>query len=309
MSLQVLLGPQTPHPNLASALETVAFEGPIVSITAGWRDSEGETAEIEADIGQPIEDLRLYHRAEQFFAVESAFLELHRARQERFQELQRLYRIRLETAISAARELLRTQGDPELLRLEQRAAISQLRALDRHHLKRIAAIHQDFNEQRKAMDIPAATAEREAVWARVQRAGLVLIAGGHVAVLLNRIRLFRLGELLADKPIVAWSAGAMVLGERIVLFHDNAPQGQRNAEVLDAGLGIVKNLVPLPDAKTRLDWSSRSRMALFARRFAPSRCCTLDFGSMIRIEGGKVTAARGSEVMQRNGGKKGLVAK
>jgi hypothetical protein len=309
MTVQVLLGPQTPHPNLASALEAVAFDGPIVSITAGWRDSEGETAEIEADIGQPIEDLGLYHRAEQFFAVESAFLELHRARQERLQELQKLYRIRLETAISAARELLRTQGDPELLRLEQRAAISQLRALDRHHLRRIAALHQDFDQQRKTMDIPAATAEREAVWERVNKAGLVLIAGGHVAVLLNRIRLFRLGELLADKPIVAWSAGAMVLGERIVLFHDNAPQGQRNAEVLDAGLGIVKNLVPLPDAKTRLDWSSRSRMALFARRFAPSRCCTLDFGSMIRIEGGKVTAARGSEVMQRNGGKKGLVAK
>lgn len=309
MAVQVLLGPQTPHPNLASALETVAFDGPIVSITAGWRDSEGETAEIEADIGQPIEDLRLYHRAEQFFAVETALLELHRARQERLQELQRLYRIRLETAISAARQLLSTQGDPELLRLEQRAAISQLRALDRHHLRRIAAIHQHFNEQRKTMDIPAATAEREAVWERVQKAGLVLIAGGHVAVLLNRIRLFRLGDLLADKPIVAWSAGAMVLGERIVLFHDNAPQGRHNAEVLDAGLGIVKNLVPLPDAKTRLDWSSRSRMALFARRFAPSRCCTLDFGSMIRTEGGKVTAARGSEVMQRNGGKKGLVAK
>lgn len=309
MAIQVLLGPQTPRPNLASALELAEFDGPIISITAGWRDSEGETAEIEADIGRPLEDLGLYHRAERFFAVETAFLELHRARQERLQELQRLYRLRLETAISAARQLLRTQGDPELLRLEQRAAISQLRALDRHHLRRIAAIHQDFNEARKTMDIPAATAEREQVWEQVRKAGLVLIAGGHVAVLLNRIRLFRLGELLADKPIVAWSAGAMVLGERIVLFHDNAPQGRRNAEVLDAGLGIVKGLIPLPHARTRLDWSSRSRMALFARRFAPSRCCTLDFGSMIRIENGKVTAVRGSEVMLRSGEKRRLVAK
>lgn len=309
MAIQVLLGPQTPRPNLASALELAEFDGPIVSITAGWRDSEGETAEIGADIGRPLEDLGLYHRAERFFGVETAFLELHRARQERLQELQRLYRLRLETAISAARQLLLTQGDPELLRLEQRAAISQLRALDRHHLRRIAAIHQDFNEARKTMDIPAATAEREQVWEQVRKAGLVLIAGGHVAVLLNRIRLFRLGELLADKPIVAWSAGAMVLGERIVLFHDNAPQGRRNAEVLDAGLGIVKGLIPLPHARTRLDWSSGSRMALFARRFAPSRCCTLDFGSMIRIENGKVTATRGSEVMLRSGEKRRLVAK
>lgn len=309
MAVQVLLGPQTPRPNLAAVLETVPFEGPIVSITAGWRDSEGETAEIEADIGHKVEDLGLYHGAERAFAAERAFFELHRARQERLQELQRLYRIRLETTLSAARQLLRTEADPQLLKMEQRAAISQLRALDRHHLRRIAAIHQDFNDQRKSMSIPAATAEREAVWERVKRAGLVLIAGGHVAVLLNRIRLFRLGELLPDKPIIAWSAGAMVLGERIVLFHDNAPQGRRNAEVLDAGLGIVEKLVPLPHSKNRLDWSSRTRMALFARRFAPSRCCTLDFGSMIRIEDGEIVAAESSDVMQRSGGKKRLVAR
>lgn len=308
MTVQVLLGPQAPRPNLAAVLDTVEFEGPIVSITAGWRDSEGETEEIERDIGRPVEDLGLYHRADRVFAIETAFLELHRARQERLQELQRLYRIRLETALSAARQLLRTEGDPELLRLEQRAAISQLRALDRHHLRRISAIHRDFNEHRKTMDIPAATAEREAVWEQVRNAGLVLIAGGHVAVLLNRIRLFRLGELLGDKPIIAWSAGAMVLGERIVLFHDNAPQGRRNAEVLDAGLGIVNNLVPLPHARSRLDWSSRTRMALFARRFAPSRCCTLDFGSLIRVEDGAVTAAEHSDVMKRTGGKRRLTA-
>lgn len=304
---QILLGPQTPRPNLAAVLESVAFEGPIVSITAGWRDSEGEIEEIEQDIGRPVEDLQLYNRAEDFFAVEREFLDLHRSRQERLQELQKLYRIRLEPTIAAARQLLRSEGDAELLRLEQRAAISQLRALDRHHLRRIAAIHRDFDERRKSLSIPAATAQREAVWQRVRSAGLVLIAGGHVAVLLNRIRLFRLGELLRDKPIIAWSAGAMVLGERIVLFHDNAPQGRRNAEVLDAGLGLVGNLVPLPHARTRLDWSSRSRMALFARRFAPSRCCTLDFGSMIRLEGGKITAAEYSDVMKRTGGKRRLV--
>jgi hypothetical protein len=309
MTVQLMLGPQTPRPNLSAAVAAVDFHGPIVSITAGWRDSEGETAEIEADIGRPMEDLTLYHRAERFFAEEPEFLALHRTRQEKLQELQKLYRVRLDPAISAARQLLSTEGDKELLRLEQRAAISQLRALDRHHLRRIAAIHSDFDEQRKTMEIPAATRQREEVWERVQQAGLVLIAGGHVAVLLNRIRLFRLGPLLADKPIVAWSAGAMVLGERIVLFHDNAPQGRRHAEVLDAGLGIVEGLIPLPHARSRLDWSTRTRMALFARRFAPSRCCTLDFGSMIRIEDGRVARAENSSVMKRTGGKRKLTAK
>lgn len=309
MSVQVLLGPQTPRPNLAAAIESLEFDGPIVSITAGWRDSEGEVEEIEADIGHAIEDLGLYNRAEEVFRSEPEFLALHRTRQDRLQELQKLYRIRLEPALSAARQLLRSEGDPELIRFEERAAISQIRALDRHHLRRISSIHQEFDACRKNMDIPIAKAAREAVWERVRQAGLVLIAGGHVAVLLNRIRLFRLGELLGDKPIVAWSAGAMVLGERIVLFHDNAPQGRRSAEVLDAGLGIVNKLIPLPHAKTRLDWSSRTRMSLFARRFAPSRCCTLDFGSLVRLEDGRVTAVAGSEVMTRTGKRKSLVAR
>ncbi len=309
MSVQVLLGPQTPRPNLASALDHVSFDGPVVSITAGWRDSEGEIEDIRADIGRPVHDLGLYHSAEKAFENEPELLELQRERQDKLMALQKLYRIRLEPTIAAARQLLRTKGDAELLRLEQRAAITQLRALDRHHLRRIAAIHQDFAQRRQRMDLPAATARREAIWQQVQGAGLVLIAGGHVAVLLNRIRLFRLEALLEGKPIIAWSAGAMVLGDRIVLFHDNAPQGRRNAEVLDAGLGIVPKLIPLPHARTRLDWSIPTRMALFARRFAPSRCCTLDYGSMIRIEDGTITAASGSSVMKRTGGKKRLVAK
>jgi len=304
-----MIGPQTPHPNLASALEQVSFEGPIVTITAGWQDSEGEVEELQNDIGRPVQDLGLYHLAETVCAREPQLLELKRERQYKLKALQKLYRIRLEATLSAARTLLNSDGDAELLRLEQRAAITQVRALDRHHLKRIAAIHEDFATRRSQMELPFATSKRNEIWQRVQDAGLILVAGGHVAVLLNRIRLFRLEPLLADKPIIAWSAGAMVLGERIVLFHDNAPQGRRNAEVLDSGLGIVPKLVPLPHAKTRLDWSIPTRMALFARRFAPSRCCTLDFGSLIRTENGIITAAKDSSVMKRTGGKKRLVAK
>ena len=136
-----------------------------------------------------------------------------------------------------------------------------------------------------------------------------MIAGGHVAVLINRIRLFQLVDVLAQKPIVAWSAGAMVLGERIVLFHDDAPQGKRDAEILDAGLGIVKNIIPLPHAKSRLDWSNRNRMALFSRRFAPAKCCTLDNGSMIRLENNRMTAAHRSSVIMRTGRKKTVTAR
>ncbi|MCH8057672.1 MAG: Type 1 glutamine amidotransferase-like domain-containing protein [Proteobacteria bacterium] len=308
MAVQIMLGPQSPRANLKNAIDSLSFNGPIVTITAGWRDSEAETDELQAEIGIPIEDLNLYHQAEKIFALEPELRALQRERQGKLLELQRLYRIRLTPTMAAARKLLREKGEPDLLRLEQRAAISQVRALDRHHVRRISAIHQDFDTRRAALLIPGAATLRQTIKRKVADSALVLIAGGHVAVLINRIRLFRLADELAQKPIIAWSAGAMVLGERIVLFHDDAPQGKRDAEVLDTGLGIVKNIIPLPHAKSRLDWSSRTRMALFSRRFAPAICCTLDNGSMIQMENNRITSASHSSVIMRTGWKKSVKA-
>ncbi len=306
MTIQIMLGPQTPHSNLKDAIDHLSVRGSIVSITAGWQDSEAELDELQNAIDRPVIDLNLYHYAEEIFARETQLRTLQRQRQDQLFELQRLYRIRLTSAMIAARKLLREKGKSDLLQLEQRAAVAQVRALDRHHVQRISAIHQSFDKRRAVLDIPAASRLQQRLAQKLTEAELVLIAGGHVAVLINRIRLFRLREILAQKPIIAWSAGTMVLGERIVLFHDDAPQGKRDAEVLDAGLGIVKKVIPLPNAKTRLDWSSRNRMALFSRRFAPAKCCTLDSNSMIRLENNRMVATDSCSVIMRTGRQKPL---
>lgn len=123
MAVQIMLGPQSPRANLKNAIDSLSFNGPIVTITAGWRDSEAETDELQAEIGIPIEDLNLYHQAEKIFALEPELRALQRERQGKLLELQRLYRIRLTPTMAAARKLLREKGEPDLLRLEQRAAI------------------------------------------------------------------------------------------------------------------------------------------------------------------------------------------
>jgi hypothetical protein len=81
---------------------------------------------------------------------------------------------------------------------------------------------------------------------------------------------------------VAWSAGAMVLTERVVLFHDDPPHGEPAAELLDAGLGLVRDIVALPDARRRLAMSDPDRLAALSRRFAPATCVTLDPGQTHR---------------------------
>ncbi|NNJ64403.1 MAG: type 1 glutamine amidotransferase-like domain-containing protein [Xanthomonadales bacterium] len=294
MPARILLGPQSPTSNLRRAADAIGAEGPAVVITAGWRDSEGEIDDLREQLGRPLEDLSIYQRAEVVFAGEPALRELKRERQDKLRKLQKLYRLRLRPTLLAARKLMRAEADPELLRVEQRAAIAQVRALDRHHLRRIQSIHKEFNQRRSRLDLSRATAERDAVHEQIANAGLVLIAGGHVAVLLNRMRLFQLAGEIARKPLIAWSAGAMALSERIVLFHDHAPQGRRDAELLDTGLGIVRQRILLPHARTRLDWKNTRRMALLSRRFAPAACCTLDSGSLLKFEDDRLVEAHGS---------------
>jgi hypothetical protein len=130
----------------------------------------------------------------------------------------------------------------------------------------------------------------------------IAIAGGHVAVLLNRLRLFGLPGLQGGRHLLAWAAGAMVAGERIVLFHDSPPQGPGNAEVLEAGLGFYEGLLPLPDARHRLRLADRDRVALFARRFHPARCVALDQGARVdRTADGWTAATPGIRYLDVSG--------
>lgn len=294
-----LLGPQRLAPTLVDEVDRLAIDpaGSIVAITAGWQEREAEDDELRAHLKRPVENLMLHQRAEEIFAADPLLFRAHRARQDELRELQKLYRYRLDFALEPARELLRRQGNPALLGPEQEAAIAAVRALDAAHLARIQAVHETFAARWRPIARPAVAAHRAQIAAIVERAAAVAIAGGHVAVLLNRLRLFGLAELLADRPLFLWSAGAMAAAERVVLFHDSPPQGAGNAEVLEAGLGLIPGLVPLPHARRRLRLGDATRIELFARRFAPARAFTLDeHACLCRQQGRWVANARVQEL-------------
>ena len=85
-----------------------------------------------------------------------------------------------------------------------------------------------------------------------------------------------LAEALKDLPVIAWSAGAMALSERIVLFHHRPPQGANNSAVVAPGLGIAPGIVAFPHASRRLELADPRLVSLLARRFAPDLCVALD---------------------------------
>jgi hypothetical protein len=295
MSKIVLLGSQHQQSTLASALKRVNARDPIATITCGWQEVESEEAEeIGARADRPIIQLKLHLRGDDVFQRDPEFFAAYRERQNELRKLQDLYRLRLGHALEASRELMWQNGKEELLEPERQDAIEAVRTLDQHHLRRMREVHERFDEQWRLGEREVIAGHRRELAEQLEEAGAVVVAGGHVAVLLYRLRLFDLAPLLEKKPIAAWSAGAMVLAEHIVLFHDNPPQGQGNPELLDNGLGLVRGVQPFPNARRRLRVEDPVRVALLARRFAPSTCAALNEDAELYYDEGRWTALPGT---------------
>lgn len=281
--------------------ELTAQDETVGVISAGWQEAEGDLHEMQSCIERPMIDLGLYRRTEVVVSASQAVREAHRLRQDRLRLLQRYYRVRLSHAIEAAVAVLDTDEDSDVIKFEQRHAIAQLRALDRHHLGRVRATHQQYDQVQSVHEAEALRDQRQEIESLLAPLSTVVITGGNVAVLITRLRLMGMGALLQNKNLVAWSAGAMALCDRIVLYHDRAPQGRRDAEIFDVGLGLVPGLIVLPNAKRRLDTSHTTHLALLSRRFAPRRSVTLDNASALQISDERVTSMVGVSRITRKG--------
>ncbi len=300
--LRLLLGPQRPTVNLDSAIAGAGLgDGPIAVISAAWQEAEGDIGDVQRLLKNPLTDLGIYQKANDLFDADTTLHEAYRLRQDHLKEQQRLYRMRLRQLMIAARATLRAEGETSVIAAERRHAISQLRALDQHHLRQVGKINGRFDNACNVESNARLADATAAVEAQFSQFETVLITGGNVVVLMNRLRLFGLHRLLHDKQIVAWSGGAMVLCDRIVLFHDKLPQGRRDAEIMSEGLGILPRLVLLPNPSDRLRTRDLPRISLFDRRFSPAICVTLDSGSFLLFEGETLRACEAAKRMTRNG--------
>ncbi len=272
----ILLGPQRHQPTVAATLQSLGLAGRVATITAGWQERELEDQELHEHLAGDTVNLKLWTRSEAFFRADAAFTTAHHTRQDTMREMRELYNLRLAHAKAAIYALLAKPGSSAELEAERLDAVEAVRTLDAHHLQRIRDLRAEFDARWRVHERPAIVAAREELRTTLAGCVAVAIAGGHVAVLLNRLVLFGLGDLLAGTPVLAWSAGAMALCERIILFHDSPPWGPGNAEVLDLGIGLVRGVVPLPHARRRLRLRDPQRVSLLARRFAPVVCLRLE---------------------------------
>ncbi len=298
----VLLGPQRDRNDVGPEVARLRDGGGVALITSGWQEWEGDDGWLREAVGGDVVNLGLYRRAERVWARDPTLAAAHSELQQRVRLLRRAYNARLAHEMEAWMTVESMEGDPTVLDAERASALDLVRRLDRHHVDRIESLRAEFEERMRPTERDGLRRERAVVVEAVRRSAAVVVAGGQVATLLNRMRLFDVAPLLRERPVVAWSAGAMALTERVVLFHDSPPWGPGHAEVGEAGLGLVSGLVALPDGRRRLRLGDPDRVGRMARRFAPDLCLSLDPGARAEWkdgvwvgEGDRLLAAGGVE--------------
>jgi hypothetical protein len=288
-----LLGPQR-RPTVDQVVRTIDGGAPLATVTAGWEEREPDDSEMDALLGGRSINLGLYGRwlDVQERDPEYATAELdHRAF---LDEMRQLHLVQLESAARAMYALARRSGDrPRAITAALADAEAVVRIVDDSHLARVRAAHEDFRAAYPPEDRPVIAEHRAAVSQILEHAAGLVVAGGHVGVLVRALALFNVAARVPP-AVVAWSAGAMALTDRVVLFHDNAPHGPTPAEIYDDGLGLIRDVVLLPHARRRLRVDDLTRMSVLARRFAPAKCVVLDDGTRMDLtpEGGLPPGAR-----------------
>ena len=306
----ILLGPQR-RPTLDAVVRSLGLPGPFATVTAGWQEREPDDGELSAILGGRVVKLELYRRWLDVQERDPEYATAERALQGMLAELRELYLLRLDYALQAVYALQhRAESDQLSGTLTERVAspvaeaVAAVRSLDEAHLAHVNVIRGEFFARLPPHDRPAIASHRAEVAGLLGEAAALVVAGGHVGVLAEVLHLFNVAAALqatGRSPVIAWSAGAMALADRIVLFGDRSPQGPGHPEVYGSGLSVVRDAVLLPHARTRLLLDDTARMAVFAQRFAPARCILLDRGTRAEFAGSSSFLPPGTRVLAEDG--------
>ena len=276
MSLQIhLMGPR-PGTNLPRVLGDLDAEAVVATITAGWQEREVDDAELRELVGRRTVNLALHARLLAVYEEDREYAHAERDHEAALAELRELYLVQLDHALSAAYDVARrSDARPRLRERAVTDALRVVRLLDEQHMQRVGDAQQAFYDAWRPQERAAVARHREEIQHVLEGSSALAIAGGHVGELARVLHLFHVAPHLPPR-VVAWSAGAMALTERVVLFHDFVPHGVAQTEVFGAGIGVVPGVVALPHARRRLRVGDPIRMSVLARRFEPARCLVLD---------------------------------
>ena len=281
MSVTVLLGPVGDGAAVARELERLAIDGPVAVVTAGWEEAERNDADLDRVLGGGTRNLGLFGRRLDIHDRDPEYAAAERALQMTIVDMREVYLVQLRHALLGV-EAVR-QHAAKARRLaggELEEAVETVRGLDDRYADRLADAHNVFYTMHPPHERPVIAAHRAEVEAIIADCAAIAIAGGHVGVLTECLHLANVGAAIGERPLVAWSSGAMAIAERVMVVDDHDLAG-RPDEILTVGIGMVHSVVPLVAARERMRIDDRNHLALLARRLAPRVCVLLDEGDRL----------------------------
>ncbi len=279
----VLLGPQRFRTTAGAAIRAVAPEGPVATVTAGWQDRENVTGELDAELDGRGWHLQLHGRLIDILEADPRFAEAALVHRAGVDELAGIYSQRLQRALDSVYAIQRRTLRPDLAASALADSVREVRAIDDWYLAALDQLHGEFAAAAPPEESEPIRRHRAEVADALRQAGALAIAGGHVGVLLRCLQLF-VPDLPSQLPVVAWSAGAMTLTDRVVLYNDRGPSGVVGSELWDRGLGRVPRIVALPHARRRLRMDDPRILQVLVRRFAGASCLLLDDGARVELD-------------------------
>jgi hypothetical protein len=278
-----LLGPQR-RPTVDQVVSELDTDLRFATVTAGWQEREPDDEELDGLLGGRSVNLRLYGRWLDIQERDPEYGVADLEHRTYLEELRLLYLLQLESAGGTIDVLAKRNGDrPEAIESALTDARAVVRLLDDSHTARVRAADAEFAEKQRLAERPVIAEHRAAVRQILDEVGGLVVTGGHVGIVLKMLRLFDVASSVPD-VVIAWSAGAMALTDRVVLFHDRTPQGLSPSEIYGDGLGVVRDIVLLPHARRRLRIDDPLRMATLALRFRPATCVVLDDGIRLNLQ-------------------------
>jgi len=278
----ILLGPQRFTMTVRPTLRSLDVDGPVAMVNSGWEEREADDGELNDAVDGRGVNLRLYQRAIEVLTADRSLRAAVRDHREAHAELRAFYGIRLQSAWEAVFSVHHRTSKHRVVEGALRSAMQALRDVDDWYAYEVARLVADTSASPAVRDCEPLAQHRAEVASALSDAAVVVVAGGHVGILMETLRLLDV-SLPLETPVIAWSAGAMAVCDPVVLFHDFAPHGVIAPEVHDRGLARLRGVIPLPHARRRLVVEDRERMAVFAQRFPAHALVPLDDGTIVRF--------------------------
>jgi len=279
-----VLGPQRRTTATRTAVAELIPTGRVAAINAGWRERESADTELGEVLGGRMVNLRLYQRWQELMAADPEYAAAERGLGELLEEQQAVYAQRVFHAVAALDEVNRRDKMPAVRAVAVTDGIRALRALDSWHLAEVAVSRQQFYTATQIGERESVRSHRRELADLVDDSAGLEIPGGHAGVLLHLLHVFGLVTMI-KKPVITWSAGAMALSDRVVLFGTHRPAGRRLPEVWAEGLGVFSGVLTFPHPRHRLPMHDPYQLALLARRFKGWTCLLFDDGVRVDLTG------------------------